>query len=225
MSKLLKKYFDISKFVIWGEGSSDDEGGKRPRLVFSFRDGNPRFTVYTGVMGAEGVIAFPCDFAHMVATMHLLKDIIAGPAGKKIVVASLRSVYQDNKPTKEKAVSSTLHAGKSKDGIIYFSLISENKPKIVFPIKVSPFHTFTDGDKNPIPDNIISEKMALGLTDTILEIIGLVMYNYSIEDYSGGKKQASTDPKNFNNNSTDNNKQTISNQNKEILQDLDDLNL
>lgn len=192
MTKLLKKYYDVSKLVIWGEGDVDGDN-KRPRLVFGFRDGNPRFIVYTGLQGKEGVINFPCDALHMTATMHFLKDIINGAPSEKIMVDSLATVYENDKPTKEKRVNSTLHAGKSKDGIIYFSLISEGRPKIVFPVKVSPFHRFQDTSKNVMSDAIVSQKLAMGLTDMILNMVTDALMAYTNEEYDNGKKQGSTD--------------------------------
>lgn len=192
MTKLLKKYYDVSKLVIWGEGEVDGDN-KRPRMVFGFRDGNPRFVVYTGLQGKEGVINFPCDAIHMTGTMHFLKDIIAGPAGEKFILDSLRAVYEDNKPTKEKQLTAALHAGKSKDGIIYFCLIAEGRPKIVFPIKQSPFHMFRDAAKNPIPDGVVSQNLAKGLIDMILHMVSDSMLAYTNEEYANGKKQGSTD--------------------------------
>lgn len=224
MSKLYKKYYDVSKLVIWGEGDVDGDN-KRPRLVFGFRDGNPRFIVYTGLQGREGVINFPCDYIHMTATMNFLKDIIAGPPGEKIMVDSLRAVYENDKPTKEKQVTSTLHVGKSKDGIIYFSLISEGRPKIVFPVKMSPYHSFRDTSKNAIPDAVISQKLALGLADMILNIVANSIIAYTNEEYSNGKKQGSTDTRGGEaagqvaaGNSSAGNRQNL-------VQDLDDLAL
>ena len=143
--KLIKTYYDISKLVIWGDDSSDGENGnKRPRMVFSFRDGNPRITVYTGITGQNGVISFPSDYPTMVAIVNILKDVIVSEPGNKFSISSLTNVYENNKPTKEKKIVSTLYIGKSKDGLIYFSVIAENKPKLVFTIKPSPFHVFKD---------------------------------------------------------------------------------
>lgn len=193
-STLVKKFHDISKFVIWGEKPADNPNAKAPTMTFSFRDGNPRFVVYTGLTGPEGVITFPSDYPTMVATIMLLKDIIKGQPGEKVAVDSLAYVYKDNAPTTEKRVVSTLYIGKSKDGLIYFSVISENRPKIVFTIKPSPFHAFRDGEKNIISEAMISERMATGLADMILNIISNVIVNYSDEEYRGGKKQLEIKP-------------------------------
>lgn len=193
MSTLLqKKYYDVSKLVIWGEGDADGDN-KRPRMVFSFRDGNPRFVVYTGLQGKEGVINFPCDAIHMTASMLMLEDIANGQAGEKFMLESMRTVYENDKPTKEKLVAATLHCGKSKDGIMYFSVISEGRPKIVFPIKTSPFHAFRDTSKNVMADAYVSQKMAQGISQLIRGMVSDVLLKYSDEEYANGKKQGSTD--------------------------------
>ena len=223
MTTLLKKYYDVSKLVIWGEGEADGDN-KRPRMVFSFRDGNPRFVVYTGLQGKEGVINFPCDAIHMTASMLMVEDIANGNPGEKFMLESLRTVYENDKPTKEKQVAATLHAGKSKDGIMYFSVISEGRPKIVFPLKTSPFHVFRDTGKNIMTDAYVSQKMALGLSSIIRQLVGDVLLRYSDEEYLNGKKQGSTDVRGGEaagqvaaGNS--------SGKNRDVVQDLDDLAL
>lgn len=224
MSTLLqKKYYDVSKLVIWGEGDADSEN-KRPRMVFSFRDGNPRFVVYTGLQGKEGVINFPCDAIHMTASMLMLNDIVAGNPAEKFMLDSLRTVYENDKPTKEKQVAATLHVGKSKDGIMYFSVISEGRPKIVFPLKTSPFHVFRDTAKNVMTEGYVSQKMALGLSEIIRKLVGDVLLQYSNEEYENGKKQGSTDVRGGEaaGQAAAGN---ASGKNRDVVQDLDDLAL
>jgi len=189
MSNLVKTYYDLSKLVIWGDETGEADQ-KRPRLVFGFRDGNPRITVYTGVPGQNGLITFPSDYPTMVACMNMLKDVIAGAPGTKFSIDSLGTVYENNKPTKDKRVVGTLYMGKSKDGIIYFSVMAEGKPKLVFSVKPSPYHVFRDGDKNVIPDSVMSCKLANGIADLVLDIIGRILEAYTAEEYSTVRKPA-----------------------------------
>lgn len=189
MSNLVKTYYDVSKLVIWGDESTEGDQ-KRPRLVFGFRDGNPRITVHTGITGQNGMITFPSDYPTMVAVMNMLKDVIAGAPGNKFAIDSLGTVYENNKPTKDKRVVGTLYIGKSKEGIVYFSVIAEGKPKLVFSIKPSPFHVFRDGDKNVIPDSVMSCRLANGIADIVLDIIGGILQAYTAEEYSTVRKPA-----------------------------------
>jgi hypothetical protein len=214
MSQLYTKNFvDVSKFVIWGDATGDDNS-KRPRMVFSFRDGNPRLTVYTGVTGPEGVIAFPSDFPTMVTIINLIKDIANGEPGQKVSVDSATNIYENNKPTNKKKVVSTLYVGKSKEGVVYLSLISENKPKLVFPFKPSAYHAFRDADKNEFPVAKISAKMATGVADVILNLISDVLIKYTEEEYQTSRK-----PTRVKNNDRDSSGGT------EVVQSIDDLGI
>ena len=217
VSNVVKKYYDLSRLVIWQDGDNED-GSKKARMVFGFRDGNPRITVYTNAQGGEGVIAFPCDIPHMCAIMSYVNDIANGPAGAKVSVESLTSVYNNNKPTMEKKVMSTLYIGKSKEGLVYFSVISEGKPKLIFTLKTSQYHGFRDSDKNVIPDSEISKRMAIGLSDLVLSAISQIMVQYTNEEYNDGIRKSTIikQPNSIANNETTKN---------EILQDLDDLAL
>lgn len=215
MSHLVKKYYDVSKFVIWGEG---DDSNRRPRLVFSFRDGNPRITIYTGNTGPESVISFPCDAPHMAAIFTYMKDIATGPNGNKISVDSLTTVYENNQPTTQKRVIGVLHIGKTNEGIVYITVTAENRPKIIFPIKPSQYHVFRDANKNEIPATEISVKMALGIVNLGLEIISQAMMQYSNEEYASGVRKANE----IKSNTTSGSSKVIS---KDMIQDLDDIAL
>lgn len=188
--RLYQRYYDVAKLVLWAEPVSEDS--KRAQLILSFRDGNPRLVVYTGVEGKESVISFPMDIPTVTAVMLGLKDIASGPNDKREEVESLTTIYEDNKPTNQKKVLSTLLMGKSKDGIVYLCVISEGRPKIVFPIKSSPFHTWRTSNKEAIPEAIISARLALGISDMMLRAVGNVMTAYTDEMYSTGTKKSTS---------------------------------
>lgn len=227
MGQLVQKYMDISKVVIWGE---QNESGKNPRLILSFRDGNPRFVVYTGNQGSDSVINFPSDVPTMVSILNTLKDVVKSEPGTQFSFDSLTNVYQDNRPTKEKRVVSTLYLGKSKEGYVYLSIISEGKPKLVFTIKKSDYHKFKDSNKNEISDAKVSEMLANGIADTFLNLISTVILQYTVEEYTDGiRKTVSTNNQNTttaaNNNTTQKENITVKIDDKQIAQDLDDLGL
>jgi len=224
MSNLYQKYYDISKLVIWGDSDSTDQSSKRPRLVFSFRDGNPRISVYTGNSGVEGIISFPSDIPTMVSAMSMLKDVANGPNGNKVAIDSLTVNYVNNKPTNEKKLVSTLYIGKSKEGLVYLSVITEGKPKLVFSIKPSQYHTFKDSEKNVISDSVISPMMAKGIADVVLNVVSNILITYTNEEYNNsGRKQSSTKPNTSNGASNDSYKTDSSK--SDILSSLEDLNL
>lgn len=186
MTFFAKSYFDVSKLVFW----TDVTDTQKARLVFSFRDGNPRIVVYTGVTGKDGIINFPSDVPTMTYIVSVLKEIAAGAPGEKQAIQSLTTLYVNDKPTQEKKLVSTLHIGKSKEGLVYLCLVAEDKPKIVFTIKSSIYHTFKDQDGNAIPDSVISVRMTTSIADMILNLISSGIMDYSKEEYSTTRKQS-----------------------------------
>lgn len=207
---LIKTYVDVAKFVIWAD--SEDGNNSRARLVFSFRDGMPRMTVYTGVTGPGGVISFPSDYPTMSAIMVYLKEVANGEAGGKMLVETLTNVYENNVATSAKKVVSTLHIGKSKEGVVYLSILSDSKNKIIFTIKPGQYTVFRDSEKNIIPNSIISVRMAIGIADMVLNIISSMVVNYTTEEYETVRKPMPIKSM-----------QTATAQSANIVQDLEDI--
>jgi hypothetical protein len=223
MSNLVNKYFDLAKVVLWAD-TEDTEAGKRARMIFNFRDGNPRITVYTGGAGSEGVVSYPCDTPTMVGILNLLKDVVKSTPGTKYSIDSLTTIYVDNKPSNEKRVASTLYVGKSKEGLIYLSVISENRPKLIFTIKSSPFHVFRDGEKNVVADAKVSELLANGIADMMLNVISQAVLSYSNEEYETGVRKVSLVKQNGQA-TTPQVEFKQPQQNLDILKDLEDIGL
>jgi len=192
MSLFSKKYSDISGFALWADSTVDN---KRARLVISYRDTNPRITVYTGVPGKEGMISWPCDLAHFVTVLNILKEVANGPNGDKRIIDSLTTRYENNKPTNEKDLVSRLVIGKNSEGICYIAVIDETKPKIVFEIRPSQYHIFRDNNAEVIPDNVISKHMAIGIADTLLNLVSVTLLEHTKEAYENITNRAEIKPR------------------------------
>lgn len=185
MSKqsLYKKYADIGRISIWGEELNT---GKRPRLAFGFRDGMPRVVVYTGEQGANGVITFGADYLTFGTFLEHLKEIVEGEPGNKYTIDSLLPA---NEQGPEKLIG-VLHVGKTKEGIIYLSVITEGKPKLVFTLKPSPFHRYHDATKTQVADSHISCKMGMALYNYLYNMVSKVCVDYMVEEYTHGPREA-----------------------------------
>lgn len=179
-----KTYYDVSRIVIWSDGEGEgQDSGRRPRMVLSFRDGNPRITVYTGVTGPNGVITFPMDIYTFGSVLEAMKEVVAGEPGGKITIDSIGSVYENNKPTNQTRVVSVLHIGKTKEGVVYLSVIDETKPKIVFPLKPTKWHNYRGPDKELLPESKVSEHIANGLITTFSNVLPLMAMKYTSDEY------------------------------------------
>lgn len=184
MSVFVDKFTDISRIALWADGVNENKA----KLVFGFRDGVPRITVYTGLNTKEGVISFPSDITTFVYILNLIKEAAKAEPGFKQQIQCLVTVYQDNKPTTEKKILSTLFIGKSKEGFVYISVITEDKPKIVFTFKQSPFYVFRDKDGNFVDEKEISEKIATTMADLLLNVVASSYVEITKEDFTLKRK-------------------------------------
>lgn len=178
MTLFVGKYFD-SRAVAWVSGGNENE---RARLVLSFRDGNPRLTAYSNIKNPkEGIIPFPTDLTTFTYVLSTIKEIADSPNGTKRSIDSLTTQYENDKPTANKKLVSTLYIGKSNSGIVYLSIIAPDKPKYVFEIKPSEWHIFKNSDGEKIEDSKVSSAMAKGLADVFLNYVSMVFMEYSKE--------------------------------------------
>ncbi len=185
-AKAYKTYYDIAKLVIWGE---QGDNTKRPRMIFSFRDGNPRVIVYTGETGPAAVLTFGAEHLTFGALLETINDVIKAEPGTKFQIDGLTQVYEDNKPTDQLKILSSVFVGKSREGIIYFSVLMEGKPKLVFSLKPSVYHKFYDGSKNLLQDSDVSIRMATSLVKYLYGVLTTVLVDYTNEEYENGQRK------------------------------------
>lgn len=184
---LYKTYYDVNRLHIWGDVDPDEPNARRARMCFSFRDGNPRITVYTGETG--GVISFPCDPIFFGGFLETLRYIIEAENGSRESIESLSTQYENDKPTNQKRLVATLHIGKSKDGIIYLSVITEGKAKLAFTLKSSPFHVFRGEDKNPLSEATVSKRLAMGLINQLYPLLANYTQQFTNEEYTHSERK------------------------------------
>lgn len=181
MNVMSGKFFDISRFVIWADEESEH---KTSRIVFSFRDGNPRLTVYVNDKEVKP-ISFPSDAVTMTTIAQYIEEAADAEPGYKVSIDSLTKVYEDNKPTDVKKLVSTLFVGKTQEGVVYLSVVAENKPKLIFFIKPSPYHVFKDKDKNVIPESVISCRLAKAIASMIKDCVTIGIFEHAKEQGLG----------------------------------------
>lgn len=183
MVGMYNTYYDVSKCTLWGIKGDNDQFS--PRLVLSFRDGNPRFVVYTGEKGV--IINFPCDVFIMQTVLDRMKEIVDAPPGTKIGVNSKSVHYDNGKRTNEKRLVSTLYVGKNKDGIIYIYIREDKKPDIIFAFRKNEWHDFFDANKVELPEDVMSRYFANAYIKFIENSLALFIHQYTLEAYQKGE--------------------------------------
>lgn len=151
-------FYDITRATLWAEKPLDGQE-MSPRLVLTFTDGKPRFTVYSGIKGT--VINFSSDVVTMLTILEMTEKVAKSyPKGTHFTVNS-KSQWKNGKRTNELHLSSTLRIGKTAKGICYIMIEEEGKPKIPFALYKTRLIDFNDDAQNELPEEEVSKEFTL----------------------------------------------------------------
>lgn len=186
-NKLVNTYYDVSRISIWSDAKINEDAKHKARMSITFRNGLPRLTVYTGLENPQNVISYPCDYPTFFYILELLEKVTKSPAGTQYEVDSEGMKFVNGERTNEKIVVSTLHIGKTKEGVVYLAIIAPDRPKIVFPIKLSDFHKArSSADKQPIPEAEVSVMITMGMIRMLRHICSQTVMDVTNEEYRTG---------------------------------------
>jgi hypothetical protein len=149
---------ELSKFAMFAVNGANT--GRRSRLVWSIRDGNPRLTIWTNDPSdkdGKGAITAPMNPETFFMFLNLFEDIIKkDQLNTKMSIDMFTSVWDDKpnngepKAPPEKILLSKLFFGKDDKGFVWMSIIaadSDTRPKLKFTFQISDYHKVykTDG--------------------------------------------------------------------------------
>lgn len=180
-ASMYQTYYDISKLTLFGEKGNLP---KTPRLVFSFRDGSPRFVVYTGE--EKGMINFPSDYLTFGAVLEVLDDIIKSEPGTKLRVDSIGNKFENRERTDQKEIVGALYIGKTEKGMIYMLLSREGSPNIPFIFACSEWYKFRNGDGSDMEPPSMSAYIARGFLNLARGALAKALLDYTSEAYDKG---------------------------------------
>lgn len=157
---------DLNKIMMFTE--TPGVQGKRSKLAWSVRDGNPRITIFTNDpkdQTNKGIIYSPMNPETFYAFTDLFEQTIKSQPNTKYKIDCLTSARDSsgNPKPEEKALLSEIWFGKDEAGLMWISLVSANRPKIKFVFRISDYHRiYKDG--TPLTE---SEASCLQATATI----------------------------------------------------------
>lgn len=179
-----KEYNQPDVMSNWLYAKPVEQGGKRPNLRAKVIKNVPRFTVKTNVQGDtnNGNIDFQMDYPTFCAILNTIVDIADGTETNTV-----RFEYIDDfvagKKLSERVVLTTVEIGRTKDGEVYFAVLSsqQGRPRIQFIFGPSKFHSVTYKNAE-IPQAKISEAYAKGFAKMYLEMIAPLLIQHFDEE-------------------------------------------
>lgn len=141
------RIFDFERLSMWTP--TPGAAGKRARLAFGIRDGNPRITVFTNDPNdkiSNGVIYAAMNPETFYSFLELFSSVLRAKEETKYKINCFGTRWENDKPTKEKILVSDLCFGRDAEGVIWICVIAENRPKIKFEFAISDYHLLMDSD-------------------------------------------------------------------------------
>jgi hypothetical protein len=168
------QFKELDKFTMYTNAPGVEN--RRSRLQWSSYRGNPRITVFTGVPTDtnKGVISAAMNPETFFVFLELMKEVIEsrGETRRKIDCdTNLKAA--DNTMTKERILSSSIVFGKDSAGVVWISLVAENRPKIKFDFKISDYHRIYQEDGTQFTEAQASCLQARAATTALKEIMAV----------------------------------------------------
>jgi hypothetical protein len=166
----LPTFNELAKFSMYTPSPGAE--GKRAKLAWVVRDGNPRISVST--FNPSDTVKAPINAAMNPETFEIFLNeferIIRSEKPEKMKIDCLRGVRggEDNRVT-EKVLDSELWFGKDDEGVAFISVISGTRPKIKFEFNISDYHKI-HRSSGPITKAEASCLQALATVQTIRRV-------------------------------------------------------
>ena len=174
------KINEINKFTMFTPAPGVE--GKNSRLAWCIRDGNPRVTVYTNIpsdaSNMYGILSANMDPATFFMFLDLLEKTALGPSNVKHCISCKTSTRQSDGTYGDIRVMSKLLFGKDENGVVWISVIAENRPKIKFEFKVSDYHEFLKEDGTTLSESESSPLHALAVCRTMKMIYANLLSDF-----------------------------------------------
>lgn len=165
------QFKELEKFQMFTPAPGAE--GRRSRLSFSSYRGNPRLTVFTGVPNdtGKGVIHAAMNPETFMIFLKLLEQIAkSNKEEKNKIDCDTLIKAADGARSQERTLSSSLVFGRDAEGVIWISVIAENRPKIKFEFQISDFHRLYKGDGSQFTKAEASSLQALAVIDALRRI-------------------------------------------------------
>ena len=162
------KINELNKFTIFANAPGAE--GRRSRIAWSIRDGNPRITVYTNIPSDNvnyGIISAPMNPETFYAFLELFEKVIHGESDVKYKIECYTSIPDKDGKYTDKTLLSDVIFGKDANGVVWISVVSGNRPKIKFELKISDYHKIFHGNGNVFTESEASALQAMALVKAL----------------------------------------------------------
>lgn len=177
----MKNKVKLVKFAILTlRKNYEDESNDYGLLQWSIRNGYPRISIFTTSKKSDHtgfdygtLITAPFDYITLGVLFDKFKEIIDSPVDTKYVINCYNAEFKNGEKTGKDILQSRVVIGKDKSGIIYISVVEEEKKKIKFDLLPSDrWFKFFDNTGAEITDKAeLSKVYAKSYLRTLIKLM------------------------------------------------------
>lgn len=170
------KIISFDKYTLYAPSAA---GVRKAKLVWGVRDGNPRIAVFTNDPAdttLNGVISAPMDPVTFYTYIELLKKAAAATSEIKYKLDCFTTRRDEEGKPGDKFLLSEVYVGKDSDGMVWVSVVAENRPKLKFVFSVSDWHKIYKADGTELSKGEYSSVATVATINALLP-----MYQYYMQ--------------------------------------------
>ncbi len=177
----MKNKVKLVKFAILTlRKNYEDESNDYGLLQWSIRNGYPRISIFTTSKKSDHIgfdygtlITAPFDYITLGVLFDKFKEIIDSPVDTKHVINCYNAEFKNGEKTGKDILQSRVAIGKDKGGIVYISVVEEEKKKIKFDLLPSDrWFKFFDNTGAEITDKAeLSKVYAKSYLRTLIKLM------------------------------------------------------
>lgn len=165
--------------------------GKKAQLVFGIHANNPRVTVYTGDpseasndKAGYGKIQANLDAPIFETFIGMIEHAATVREEWSAKIENKNYTWYSGKRSDKPVLLSELWVGRSKDGLVWVSVISadQNRPKLRFYFTPSEFHHFVKRTGEPFAKDEVNNLYALGYARLLRGVSQQVLVNHYVDE-------------------------------------------
>jgi hypothetical protein len=152
--------------------------GKMASLNWGLYSNNPRITVYTNDPDDtrdNGKITAALDAPVFFAFLELLSNAIKSKTEYRAKIDNKNFIFPGGKRSETPVLVSSLIVGRDEEGVVFISVVANNRPIIKFPFVNPDFHHFFHTSGDPYSKAEVSTLMAMAYLKMMTTMMTVAM--------------------------------------------------
>lgn len=191
-NKPAQEFHATKEFVNFGLFAPAPKGeGRTARLVWGCYRGNPRITIWTGMINERRPINARMDADTFTSLMFQLERLARGEI-ENGAIENDTIIKTEDPNNKEHTLDTVTLFGRDQDGLCWICIEAKDRPKVVFHFKIKDFHRIRI-NKEPLSPSAASSQALLAHIDNVKSAMQSLMRE--TKEFGGTSRRTESEDK------------------------------